>query len=518
MQQSKDRFPLLDNRLYDLQKSAQVAWRESFRKGHKRICSEIPTGVGKTVTFTLFPKEGARVLVMVPSIDLVGQTAASIARFRDVQPETEWQQERWEPGGCNWCVASLHTLLSNDRYERMLGQFDLIIWDECHDCATERAAKMLDRFVVSGARVLGVSATCYRGNKKSLLGFFDDIAYAVSLKEAISDGYLVPLKCKTLQLKTIDTTCTRMSGGDFSPKELSRLMRDEVALHEMCNLYKERHVPGKPAMMFVASIAQAKDMIKILKDRYGIQASTVYTGMEKDDLNRWDEIRQFTDGDRELMITVGCLVQGWDHPPVSEVYICRVCGSLGRLTQMIGRCTRVLKGTIDASMSKDERLAAIASSDKPFARVYDMTDSTRNQKIRTCVDLLMEGHTQATIDAVKKKAEEEDIEDIDAAVEEEMRRAREEARMEEAERRRQRMGSVVGVTFEARDCDLFGDAEPKSRREWRFPFGKHTGKPLRLIEKGYLEWALREANLKPFWKQAIAEHLDRRYQQEKVRA
>ena len=80
------------------------------------------------------------------------------------------------------------------------------------------------------------------------------------------------------------------------------------------------------------------------------------------------------------------------------------------------------------------------------------------------------------------------------------------------------MGAVVGVTFEAKDCDLFGTEEPRARREWRFPFGKHTGKPLRLIEKGYLEWALRSANLKPFWRQAIAEHLDRRYQQERIRA
>lgn len=95
---------------------------------------------------------------------------------------------------------------------------------------------------------------------------------------------------------------------------------------------------------------------------------------------------------------------------------------------------------------------------------------------------------------------------------------REEARLEEAERRRQRMGAVVGVTFESRECDLFGEAETKSKREWRFPFGKYAGRPFRLIEKGYLEWALREANLKPMWKQAIAEHLDQRYQREKVRA
>lgn len=93
---------------------------------------------------------------------------------------------------------------------------------------------------------------------------------------------------------------------------------------------------------------------------------------------------------------------------------------------------------------------------------------------------------------------------------------REEARLEEAERRRQRIGAVVGVTFSSEDCDIFGEREEtKSRREWRFPFGKYAGRPLRLIEKGYLEWALRNANLRGMWKQAIAEHLDNRYQQER---
>ena len=108
---------------------------------------------------------------------------------------------------------------------------------------------------------------------------------------------------------------------------------------------------------------------------------------------------------------------------------------------------------------------------------------------------------------VRRKAEEKpmEAEEIDQAVADEIAAEKEQRRLEREAEIERRKKIVVGMEFSAEERDLFldPDRDTPKRREFRFPFGRYRGQPLRNINIGYLEWAHREANLTPFWKKAI---------------
>ena len=81
------------------------------------------------------------------------------------------------------------------------------------------------------------------------------------------------------------------------------------------------------------------------------------------------------------MIVVASLIQGWDHPPVAEVFLAKPTKSLGRYVKTIGHATRTLDGVLEHNMNLEQRLAAIAASAKPCFTVHDITDSSRHHRL-----------------------------------------------------------------------------------------------------------------------------------------
>ena len=73
-----EHLPLFDDQLRPYQKEAILKIRESFGRGNKAVMLVLPTGMGKTRTFSVLPRDGARVLIIEPQIELVGQTVSAI--------------------------------------------------------------------------------------------------------------------------------------------------------------------------------------------------------------------------------------------------------------------------------------------------------------------------------------------------------------------------------------------------------------------------------------------------------
>ena len=492
------------------QKAAQIKARERWRNGDRAVLIELPTGTGKTRTVVLLPREGARTLIIVPFISLIGQTVSEVRKLRQCEPDIEQADIHAVPES-EFVVASWQSLQSNERWKKFVGKVDLVVVDEAHFSFTEDCRDILRSYIDNGARVLGVTATAYRSDKKSLLGLYDSVAYTYSLRQAISDGWLCGPRVKMHYLESVDLKgVARKAGADFNAEELDRILRTEQALQEIAALYAKVHVAGKQGIMFCHSVVQATQMRNFLFDRHGVNASLVHSYMATSEYE--DELAAYVEGHRELIINVGCLTTGWDHPPVSEVYICKPTKSLSKYTQMIGRATRTLKNVIDGLDTVEQRLDAIKASDKPHFVVHDLTDSSRCHKVQSCIEVLA-GQSKH-LSAVKRKAEKSEMsmEEIDAAVQAEIEHERQMARMEREEERRRRQKLVVGMRFSEEERDIFldPDRDTPGRREWRFPFGRWKGFPLRNIRTDYLEWALREARLSSFWKRVIQDHLNSR--------
>ena len=194
-------FEYFGNRPY--QNAGIAAIRSDFRAGNRKLIAEFPTGTGKTQMFCTLPKDGARVLVIVPFLSLISQTVSSIMHLRKVEADIEQAHNEAMPES-DFVVASWATLHSNNRYKKFLNKVDLVVVDECHHGFTVESRDMLNEFVDQGAYVLGVTATAYRSDKTSLLGFYDKVSYTYGLRKAIDDGYLAGPRCQVHYVKSID--------------------------------------------------------------------------------------------------------------------------------------------------------------------------------------------------------------------------------------------------------------------------------------------------------------------------
>jgi hypothetical protein len=162
-------------------------------------------------------------------------------------------------------------------------------------------------------------------------------------------------------------------------------------------------------------------------------------------------------------------------------------------------------------MTRDERIAAIAASDKPHFNIYDITDSSRSHQLLNALQVLdakshgkplrrsrlsgmlsMDG-TDA-VDAIKE-ADAVDLAEL-------------QAKAQEAMERRKRL--IVGVNFDHETRDLFAEPESKKKRGWRMMYGKYKGITLDSIPEGYLSWVLESQKKETPFKAAVRRELGRR--------
>ena len=506
-------LPLFDHLLRPYQKTAQDMLRSDWKSGLKRLLLELPTGCGKTRTFVLLPREGARTLVIVPLIELIGQTVQAITSLRKCQADVE-QADLSAVPETEFVVASWQTLLRNGRYKKFIGKVDLVVVDEAHWGFTVQARDILNELEQGGARILGCTATAYRADKQSLLGFYEKISYCYSLREAIDDGFLVPPRVRVHYVKSINLSkAAKRASADFNAEELDRILRGEQVLHDIAALIKDNHVPGRQGLVFAHSVKQATLLRDLLLDRHSIVASLVHSYQSDEEYK--SELKEYTSGNRELIINVGILTTGWDHPPVSEIFIAKPTKALNKYVQMVGRGTRTYGCKVDDFDTAEGRKAEIAKSVKPSFIIHDITDSSRCHQLCSALDVL--SSQKKTLKAkVKEKIEEEEVgvEEIDAAVAAELAAEAEAARLEREAERQRRAALVVGVEFDSTDRDPFArpDRSIARRREFRFPFGRYKGQPLSnpAIPTTYMEWMLKEARLSPMWKKAVQNEVNRR--------
>jgi len=301
---------------------------------HQKQLIVMPTGSGKTILFSKLAERAlpGRSLVLVDKQILADQACEKIEQSISVLPGRE-QGEHRADAKHSIVVSTVQSMVNRlGRWPR--DHFAQVICDEAHCVLADSWQACVSHFD-KHAKIFGFTATPFRGDKKNLGRYFDNIAYEISLRRLIHDGYLSPIKVKALPVQ-IDISNVSSVAGDFHSGRLHDSLTPR--LHKIADAIKE-HASGRKILAFLPLIETSRQFAQICNS-VGLKAQHVSSQeREKDTL-----LKHFKSCDGGLMSNAMILSTGYDNPKIDCVVVLRPTRSTPLYCQMVGRGTRTAPG------------------------------------------------------------------------------------------------------------------------------------------------------------------------------
>ena len=313
-------------------------FQEWDEKGHRKTLLVLPTGTGKTIVFASVAEEcvrrGSRVLILAHRGELLDQASDKIYRTTGLRTALEKAEESCLGSWYRVTVGSVQSLMREQRLSRFpQDYFGTIIIDEAHHCLSDSYQRVLDHF--DAANVLGVTATPDRGDMRNLGQYFESLAYAYTLPQAIRDGYLCPIQAQTIPLQ-LALTGVGVQSGDFKAGDLGTALDPYlVQIAEEMKTY----CGGRKTVVFLPLVKTSQKFRDILNAR-GFRAAEV-NGKSQD---RAEILRDFDAGKYDVLCNSMLLTEGWDCPSVDCIVVLRPTKIRSLYSQMVGRGTRLSPG------------------------------------------------------------------------------------------------------------------------------------------------------------------------------
>jgi superfamily II DNA or RNA helicase len=371
----------------------QVECLDKIREASKtfnRILCVLVGGAGKTILFSQTTREevaaGGRVLILAHSDELLEQALDKLKRSTGLDADREKADDHASPYA-QVVIASVQTLSKENRLRGFPdNHFTLIHIDETHRIMSPSHQRVVNYFtygeesLVEGwelpgpevpqknkTRAIGWTATASRGDKKELGSWFQTCAYDYGLIEAVRDGYLIKPIVKNIPIK-IDLRGIKVSrssnGADLDLGEV--IARITPFLREIAKQF-QIHAATMKAVVFMPSVETARLLAEAMREQ-GLNAMFVSGACQ----DREEKIQHYRDFRGPIILTCALLVvEGFDVPDIDCVCILRPTKIWSFYVQASVRGTRTLPGVIDGLKTREERLAAIAASAKPFFTILD---------------------------------------------------------------------------------------------------------------------------------------------------
>lgn len=320
---------------------AKEAIQAQWASGRQKTLLVLPTGTGKTIVFSKLAedcvRDGERVLILAHRGELLDQAADKMQIATGLGCAVEKAEHSCLGTWFRVVVGSVQTLMREKRLNLFdQDHFDTIVVDEAHHCLSESYQRVLNYF--DQAKVLGVTATPDRSDKRNLGQYFDSLAYEYTLPRAIKDGYLAPIKAQTIPLK-LDLSGVGHQAGDFKAADLGSAL--DPYLHQIADVMVGA-CEGRKTVVFLPLIATSQKFRDILITR-GIRAGEV-NGESRD---RAEILADFEAGRYDVLCNSMLLTEGWDCPSVDCIVVLRPTKIRSLYAQMIGRGTRLHPGKED---------------------------------------------------------------------------------------------------------------------------------------------------------------------------
>lgn len=301
------------------------------------------TGLGKTQTFGALAKHWpGRVLVLAHRDELLEQARRRLEAMTGELVDLE--QAEWRASGSRMVVGSVQTLSRLKRLQRFKANaFDLVVVDEAHHAVAASYRRVLNHF--AGAKVLGVTATPDRGDERAMGLVFDTVAYRRDIEDGIADGFLCPVRVRSVHIDSVDLAAVRTVAGDLNSADLEAVMSTEGALHGVAQPLLELTGDRRTIVFHGPTVANAHRLTEVL-NRYRPGFARCVDGTTPDD-ERKAIFRAHKAGEFSALVNVGIATEGYDDPGISCVALARMTKSRALYAQMAGRGLRIAEGKPD---------------------------------------------------------------------------------------------------------------------------------------------------------------------------
>jgi superfamily II DNA or RNA helicase/transcriptional regulator NrdR family protein len=356
---------------------------------HNRGKLILPCGAGKTLV-SLWIKENLnpkRTLVLVPSLALLRQFKNEWLRHRNYNfdyacicseqdiDKDETKTSISELGFVGLGVTTepfqikewlkkdslviFSTYQSSPMIKKALAntnlQFDLIICDEAHRTATNKASsftivhdnnniKASKRlYMTATPRILGQQVINKHGEeiKKYVADMSNEEIYGpefyrMSFKEAIEKNILVDYKIIAMGVTDSDLhqkikTRRYTDQNEMDMEDLA----NQVALEKVMEKYGIHH-----AITFHSSVKRAKDFQEYHQEQYA-QTTSFHVNGTQTTSQRQTIINEFKEAEKSVLTNARCLTEGVDVPSIDCVYFCDPKNSKIDIVQACGRALRL---------------------------------------------------------------------------------------------------------------------------------------------------------------------------------
>ncbi len=340
-----------------------------FAKGEKRAQFIVATGLGKSliaaeIANALIAAGISGVLVLCHTQDLAMQLEQSFWPQLPKHLPTRVFMQGEPPKVYDGINFGLFQSLIG--YLPGIGKeaFDLVIVDEAHHALAHGFRSCLDH--LSPKFLMGMTATPWRGDGRSIDELFGDPIARVSLIDGMAMGFLANvdyrLFCDNIDWKIIP----KLTGKKLSIRDLNKLLflpqRDEAAIDEIKRAVAT--VPSPRVAVFSPSIEHARRFAQALTAS-GIPCLPL---SGEDRIARQRRIMDFAAGRLRAVTAVDLLNEGIDVPELNVLVFMRATHSRRIFVQQLGRGLRIAphkdKVIVLDFVSDIRRLAEVVQLDR----------------------------------------------------------------------------------------------------------------------------------------------------------
>ena len=317
------------------QNKAITDLREAFAKKYKKVLFVLPTGGGKTFTFTWMAKsaqaKGLRVWVLAHRDSLIRQASAAFGQFdiahgiiKSGYPKTESDVQ----------ICSVQTVVN--RLDAVAAP-DLIIIDEAHHAVAGQWQQVINHY--PSAFVLGVTATPCRTDGRGLSDVFDIMIEGPTIQDLIGMGFLVTPELYAPPMK-VDLSGVSTSMGDFNKKQVAVAMDRPHITGDAVQHYRDL-CDGVPAVAFCINVKHAHNVAAEFRAA-GYSAEAIDGTMHIDHINQ--VLADLGSGKVQIVASCDLISEGTDIPKIGAAILLRPTHSEGLYLQQVGRALRPSEG------------------------------------------------------------------------------------------------------------------------------------------------------------------------------